>query len=252
MDRYVLTDAQWARMEPHCRGKKSDPGRSGADNRRFVEAVLWIARTGSPWRDLPALFGHWTTVFKRYRDWVKADIFKRLFDATSDEPDMEYAMVDATIVKVHRQGAPSRARCKRGTASQAIGRSKGGMTTKILALTDALGNLVRFVLLPGQRFDTAGVAPLIEGIEFGAFIADKAFDSNDIIANLNERGAKVVISQHPRRAIPLQIDTEMYKWRHLIENFFCKLKEFKRIALRADKTDQSFEAMIYLASAVIN
>jgi transposase len=126
------------------------------------------------------------------------------------------------------------------------------MTTKILALPDALGNLVRFVLLPGQRFDTAGVAPLIAGIEFGALIADKAFDSNKIIADINNRGAKVVISQHPRRAIPLQIDTEMYKWRHLIENLFCKLKEFKRIALRADKTDQSFEAMIYLASAIIN
>src|SRR3954454_4527205 len=83
-------------------------------------------------------------------------------------------------------------------------------------------------------------------------IADKAFDSNEIIADLNERGAKVVISQHPRRATPLQIDAEMYKWRHLIENFFCKLKEFKRIAMRADKTDQSFEAMIYLAAAVIN
>ena len=104
MDRFVLTEAQWARMEPHCRGKQSDPGRSGADNRRFVEAVLWIARTGSPWRDLPAFFGRWNTVFKRYRDWVKADIFKRLFDAASDEPDMEYAMVDATIVKVHRHG----------------------------------------------------------------------------------------------------------------------------------------------------
>ena len=88
MDRFVLTDAQWAKMEPHCRGKKSDPGRSGEDNRRFVEAVLWIARTGSPWRDLPPLFGPWNTVFKRYRDWVKADVFKRLFDAASEEPDM--------------------------------------------------------------------------------------------------------------------------------------------------------------------
>ena len=91
MDRYVLSDAQWAKMEPHCRGKKSDPGRSGEDNRRFVEAVLWIARTGSPWRDLPAEFGPWNTVFKRFRDWVKGDVFKRLFDAASDEPDMEYA-----------------------------------------------------------------------------------------------------------------------------------------------------------------
>jgi len=104
MDRYVLSDAQWAKMQPHCRGKKSDPGRSGENNRRFVEAVLWIARTGSPWRDLPAEFGPWNTVFKRFRDWVKGDVFKRLFDAASEEPDMEYAMVDATIVKVHRHG----------------------------------------------------------------------------------------------------------------------------------------------------
>src|SRR5215470_9488333 len=78
MDRFVLTDAQWAKMEPHCLGKLTDPGRSGSDNRRFVEAVLWIVRTGSPWRDLPASFGKWNTVFKRYRDWAKADVFKRL------------------------------------------------------------------------------------------------------------------------------------------------------------------------------
>jgi len=126
------------------------------------------------------------------------------------------------------------------------------MTTKILALTDALGNLVRFVLLPGHRFDTVGVPPLIEDICFDALIADKAFDSNSILEDMNERGAKIVISQHPRRAKPLPIDEDMYKWRHLIENFFCKLKEFKRIALRADKTDQSFRAMIHLAAAVIH
>jgi transposase len=126
------------------------------------------------------------------------------------------------------------------------------MTTKILALTDALGNLVRFELLPGHRYDTIGLPPLIAGLKFDALIADKAFDSNAIIADLDARGAKIVISQHPRRIAPLKIDLEMYKWRHLIENFFCKLKEFKRIALRADKTDQSFAAMIHLAAAVIN
>jgi transposase len=125
------------------------------------------------------------------------------------------------------------------------------MTTKILALTDALGNLVRFVLLPGQRFDTVGVAPLLDGIDFDALIADKAFDANAIMADLDARGAKVVISQHPRRASPRPIDEEMYKWRHLIENFFCKLKEFKRIAMRADKTDHSFAAMIHIAAAII-
>jgi transposase len=126
------------------------------------------------------------------------------------------------------------------------------MTTKILALTDALGNLVHFVLLPGQRFDTVGVEPLIKDIEFGGLIADKAFDSNAIIDALNNRGAKIVISQHSRRTTPIKLDVDIYKWRHLIENFFCKLKEFKRIAMRADKTDRSFAAMISLCAAVIN
>ena len=126
------------------------------------------------------------------------------------------------------------------------------MTTKVLALTDALGNLVRFVLLPGHRFDTVGVTPLIDGVAFGALIADMAFDSNTIITDLDERGAKIVIAQHPRRSSPLPIDADMYKWRHLIENFFCKLKEFKRIAMRADKTDQSFAAFIHLVAAVLN
>ena len=125
------------------------------------------------------------------------------------------------------------------------------MTTKILALTDALGNLVRFVLLLGQHFGTVGVAPLLDGVSFGALIADKAIDSDAILADLKARAATAVISQHPRLAAPLIIDAEMYKWRHLIEDFFCKLKEFKRLAMRPDKTDKSFAAMINLAAAVI-
>jgi transposase len=150
----------WAKMEPHCLGKPTDSERSGGDNRLFVEGILWIVRTGSPWRDLPEVFGKWNMVFKRYRDWVKAGVFARLFEACSDEPDMEYAMIDATIIKVHRHGQGA----KGGTQSQAIGRSKGGLTTKIVALTDGHGNLVRFVLLPGHRYDTIGVPPLIEGL----------------------------------------------------------------------------------------
>src|SRR5436190_2085044 len=165
-----------------------------------------------------------------------------------------FVLTDAQWAKMetHCLGPSPWTRRKRRSQGQAVGRSKGGMTTKILALTDALGNLVRFVLMPGHRFDTVGVAPLIDGRAFEGFIADKALDSNSIIADLNERGAKIVISQHPRRASPLPIDAEIYKWRHLIENFFCKLKEFKRIAMRADKTDQSFAANIHLAAAVIN
>ena len=100
----MLTDAQWAEMEPHRLGKKGDPGRTGGDDRPFVEAVLRIARTGSPWRDLPPPFGKWNGVSRRFRDWVRADVFQRLFDAVSGNPDLEYAMVDGPIVKVHRHG----------------------------------------------------------------------------------------------------------------------------------------------------
>ena len=119
-------------------------------------------------------------------------------------------------------------------------------------MTDALGNLVRFHLLPGHRYDTIGVAPLIEDIDFGAILADKAFDANWIIEEMNNRGAQIVISQRPQRIKPLQIDEEVYKWRHLIENFFAKLKEFKTIAMRCEKTDRNFSAMIYACASVIN
>ncbi|MBS3025408.1 IS5 family transposase [Acidiphilium multivorum] len=248
MDRFVLSDSQWAKMEPHCLGKPSDPGRSGTDNRLFVEAVLWIARTGSPWRDLPPLFGKWNTVFKRYRDWVKADIFQRLFEAASGDPDMEYAMVDATVVKVHRHGQGA----KGGPQSQAIGRTVSGWASKILALTDALGNLVHFVLMPGQHYDTVGVAPLIQDIEFDGLIADKAFDVHWIADEMRDRGVHAVIPQRKNRIKRRPFDRSIYEWRHLIENFFAKFKEFKRIAMRSDKTDQSFSAMIYLAAATIN
>ena len=115
-----------------------------------------------------------------------------------------------------------------------------------------MGNLVRFQLLPGNRYDTVGVAPLIEGISFDAILADKAFDSNWIIDEMNERGTKIVISQRPQRIPQLKIDEEMYKWRHLIENLFVKLKEFKAIAMRCEKTDKNFTSMIYACAAVIN
>jgi transposase len=150
------------------------------------------------------------------------------------------------------QGSSPCAGRKGATESRAIGNSRGGWTTKIVVLTDALGNLVRFTLLPGQRHDTVGVVPLIEGVAFGALIADKAFDANWIIKEMDERGSAVDISQHPNRREPRQIDRDLYAWRHLFENFFGKLKEFKRIAMRADKTDQRFAALIYLCAAVIN
>ena len=125
------------------------------------------------------------------------------------------------------------------------------MTTKIVAPVDALGNLVRFVLLPGQRHDSAGVAPLLTDLDFSALLADKAFDSDAIRADLADRGAIAVIPPKANRVATIPCDFEMYKWRHLVENFFCKIKEFRRIATRYGKTDTSFSAMINLVGTVL-
>jgi transposase len=111
---------------------------------------------------------------------------------------------------------------------------------------------VRFLLLPGQRRDTVGVEPLISDLEFGALLGDKAFDADWLRAELDARGAAAVIPPKANRKRPIPCDFDMYKWRHLVENFFAKLKQFRRIATRYDKTGTSFQAMICLASAVIS
>jgi transposase len=110
---------------------------------------------------------------------------------------------------------------------------------------------VRFVLLPGQRHDTIGVPPLIDGLAFDALLADRAFDVDWIRAELDARGAAAVIPPRRIRKDLFDFDRDMYRWRHLIENTFAKLKEFRAIATRYDKTDNSYAANIYLAAAVI-
>ena len=104
MNRLVLTDDHWERVAPLLPGKAGDPGRSGADNRLFLEAVLWMVRTGAPWRDLPEAFGFWNSVFRRFRRWAQAGVFERLFQALSGDPDFEYALIDGTIIRVHQHG----------------------------------------------------------------------------------------------------------------------------------------------------
>lgn len=108
MDRRVLSDVQWERVAPLLPGKPGDPGRSGADNRRFLEAVLWVARTGSPWRDIHPEFGFWNSIFRRFRRWASKGVFEKIFASLSGDPDFEYAIIDGTILRVHQQGTGAR------------------------------------------------------------------------------------------------------------------------------------------------
>src|SRR3712207_2297248 len=125
----------------------------------------------------------------------------------------------------HRPRPPEGERRQGGAPPQAIGRSRGGLTTKIVALVDALGDLVRFVLPPGQRHDTVGVPPLIEGVAFDALLGDNAFDVDWLRAELDARGAAAVIPPKANRKAEFAFDRAVYRWRHVIENAFAKLKE---------------------------
>ncbi len=125
------------------------------------------------------------------------------------------------------------------------------MTTKILALADALGNLIDFRLLPGHAHDLRGTAALTCGLTCGQFLADRAFDANWLRDALTGAGIEPVIPPKSNRRLPAEFDRDTYKWRHLIENFFGKLKEYRGIAMRCCKTDESFSAFIALAATVI-
>ena len=107
-DRFVVSDGLWMRLEAHLPGKASDSGVTAKDNRLFLEAVLWRVRTGSPWRDLPSDFGNWNTQFRRFRRWAQSGVFESLFKAMSNDPDLEYALIDGTIVQAHQKASGAR------------------------------------------------------------------------------------------------------------------------------------------------
>jgi len=103
--RYELTSAQWERVAPLLPGKAGDPGRTAADNRLFVNGVLWVLRSGAHWRDLPERYGKWKSLHKRFSRWAKAGIWERVFEALIADPKNEYLMLDTTLVRAHQQAA---------------------------------------------------------------------------------------------------------------------------------------------------
>jgi transposase len=124
MRRHEMTDDHWERIKDFLPGQPADPGVTAQDNRLFVNAVLWIAKTGAPWRDLPARFGLWNSVWRRFDRWAKKGVWLRVFEALQD-PDLEWILLDSTVVRAHQHaaGAP-----KKKTAAGARGmRPWGGV-----------------------------------------------------------------------------------------------------------------------------
>ena len=246
--RYALRDDQWSRIEHLLPGREETVGVTAKDNRLFVEAVLYRYRAGIPWRDLPERFGDFRVVHTRFSRWAKSGVWERVFNHLAADADNEYAMINSTIVRAHQHSAAP----KKDGEEQAIGRSKGGLSTKIHATVDALGNPTGFLLTPGQAHDLEGADELLPAIEAEIVLADKAYDADKrVIEPLLAAGKQPVIPPKNNRKEFRSYDWELYKARSLIENFFCKLKQFRAIATRYDKTARNFLAAIRLAAVTI-
>ncbi|MGL5095019.1 MAG: IS5 family transposase [Planctomycetia bacterium] len=246
MRRFELSDEQWGRIEPLLPSRPGTPGRHGVDDRLFLDAVLWILRTGAPWRDLPDRFGPWNTVFQRFQRWARKGVWQAVFDALQD-PDLEWVMIDATIVRAHVHAAGARKKA----GEQQLGRSRGGVGTKIHAACDGLGNPVRFLLTPGQASDVGQAEGLLNGVDGEYVIADKGYDADKIVEAIRGKGAAAVIPPKKNRKEQRPYDRVLYKERNKVERLFGRLKQCRRIATRYEKTSRNFLGFLHLAGLML-
>ncbi len=184
----------------------------------------------------------------RFKSWSDKGIWADLFEQVKIDPDMEATMIDATIVRAHACSAGYK---KDSQDQEALGRSKGGFTTKIHALVDALGNPLKFILTPGQRHDITQSDYLIKDLKNTILLADKGYDSNSLVEKLEEQKCIAVIPAKKNRKLKRGYDEHLYKERHLIECFFGKIKHFRRVFSRFDKTATAFMSFLQFVGALI-
>lgn len=246
--KYFIKEADWKHIFSILQVRKDIRTGNKDKLRQFIEGVWYMARSGCQWRLLPPTYGSWRSVHLRFKSWSDKGIWEDLFQKTQVHPDMEAVMVDATIIRAH---ACSAGYGKESQHQESLGRSRGGFSTKIHALVDALGNPLKFILTPGQRHEITQAEALVAGISNSILVADKGYDSRAFVDLVENKGCFVVIPPKRNRKIHRDYDEHIYKERHLIECFFGKIKHFRRIFSRFDKTAASFLSFLHFASIFI-
>jgi len=245
---YLIKDTEFEKILKLLNEIKGIHRRDRGKIRKFLEAICYISRSGCQWRLLPTYYGNWRSIHKRFKEWNKRSVWRRLFHSAQQEPDMEWIMIDSTIVRSHACAAGYG---KNTQEQEALGRSKGGFSTKIHALVDALGNPLKFILAPGQSSDITQAEALSKNISDSFIIADKGYDSNDFIQFMRRNHCTPVVPSKKNRKQPRDYDLYIYKERNLIECFFGKIKHFRRIFSRFDKSAQSYLAFLQFVGLLI-
>lgn len=245
---YYIRGKEWERILLKLNTIQSIHTKNEISLRRFIEGVWFVARSGCQWRLLPEGYGSWRAVHMRFKEWSDKGIWKQLFESMHVEADNEATMIDATIVRAHACSAGYK---KDSADQEALGRSKGGFTTKIHALVDALGNPLKFILTPGQRNDITQAESLLKDLKDTTVIADKGYDSNALIDSIKKKKSIAVIPSKKNRKALREYDLHLYKERHLIECFFGKIKQFRRVFSRFDKTASVFMSFLQFVGVFI-
>jgi transposase len=245
MVRQWVSDDDWRILEPLFDVSAGSPPK--IPNRIFLEAVIWKVRTGVPWRDLPVVFGSWKTIYSRFRRWASSGRFAAIFEALQVDVDDLWHSIDGSYVRAHQHSAGGQG----GPAENAIGISRGGRTTKLHARVDTEGRPVQIEVSAGNLHDSSLAATLLAQITADAVIADKAYDVDAIVERIERAGATAVIPPKRNRKKKRRYSKSLYKERNVVERFFCRLKQWRGIATRYEKTVTSFCGMVHLACAML-
>jgi transposase len=240
--RYELSNDEWIAIKPMLPNKPR--GVLRVNDRRVLNGIFWVLRSGAPWRDLPSNFGPYTTCYNRFVRWRRAGVWAKLMSALADAHDAAVQMTDTSIVRVHQHGA-----CITRNRRQSMGRSRGGLTSKIHALVDTNGLRVRLALTAGEAHDNRLAGKLLSRLRSGAMLlADRGYDADWIRTLATEKGAWANIPPRSNRNYPICFSPYLYRARNQVERFFNKIKHCRRVGTRYDRLAANYLAFVQLAS----
>jgi transposase len=239
-----MVEAAQAAAQKNGALKAGGRPRAGLD--MVLDALFYRLRNAGPWRDLPEGFGPWRTIYGWHRLWAREGLWARMLARMARKVRNRIRLVDGTHVRVHQCAANP----KGGAAAQAMGKTRGGRNSKIMALTDVRGLPVKLSLIEGQAYEGHHVIELLDDPRGLMVVGDKGFDDDKLRKQLEEVGAEHCFPSKSNRKKKRRLNKKLYRQRYRVENFFCRLKRWACASTRRDKLALHFLSLIQFASII--